>query len=184
MDLSHHQISIVQHAQQILHDAGVPIDVLTPSSSTPSSRSSTPTSRSTTPSSLAPCPAVSSSLYIPAPARQYTPNEIAQSRHRINRRSSASSWIEHPMNAIVEYPQTGEREDEAVVHFFLVDPRDFVHPRSSFQYSLGDAHGGRKGVQCSLLHDASGGSIRCDVYKASCTFFVTLSSYYANYHSE
>ena len=161
-----------------------PVEVLTPSSSTPSSHTSTPTLRPTTPSFLTPCPAVASSLYIPAPACQYTPGEIAQSHHQINRHSSTSSWIEHPMNTIVEYPQTDKREDKTVAHFFPVDPHNFVHPRSSFQYSLGDAHSGRKGVWCYLLRNTSGKPIWYNIYKASCKFLMLFLSRHANYHLE
>lgn len=181
MPLSEFQQSAIQRANDILQDAQVPVEMLASASppsvsdSQQSSHASTPFSRSVTPSSLVPCPAVSYSQYIPPPARKYTPAEIAKSLNRINRRVDAHSWIEHPLDAIVEYPQTGENLGEAVAHFFPIDPMNYVHPKLAFQYLLGDSHGGRKAVQCHLL----GGRVKCDVLNTSCMFFFLVSLYQA-----
>lgn len=76
--------------------------------------------------------------------------------------------VNHPPGAIVEYPQTGSFDGQAVAHVFPVDPTTFVNPKASFQYSLGDSHGGRPGVMCNLLRDDAGNPVICNRLKTSC----------------
>lgn len=118
--------------------------------------------------------AVQGSRYIPPPARLYTPDEVTEGRNRINRLLTADAVVEHPAGAIVEYPQTGASDNERIAHVFAIDMEPdtyFDSPQSSFQYSLGNAHGGRKGVNCHLLRDSDTGTpARCDHLHTSCKF--------------
>ncbi|KAF9220572.1 hypothetical protein BS17DRAFT_769175 [Gyrodon lividus] len=69
---------------------------------------------------------------------------------------------------IVEYPQTGAREGQAVAHIFMIDPATFNHPELSFQYSMGNNHGGHCEVKCDLLCNNTGKTFLCNHLKSSC----------------
>ncbi|KAG2125773.1 uncharacterized protein EDB93DRAFT_1243973 [Suillus bovinus] len=162
MDLSEHQCLAVQRAQSILSDAGF-------------TRSLTPTTLNTSPaaSSIAPLPStepspiVQASNYIPPPARQFTADEISRNAHRVNRQTTVDAIVEHPLGAIVEYPETGSVMGQAVAHIFSISANyithEFDNPKASFQYSFGDGHGGRKNVLCHLLQDSTDGKpVKCN----------------------
>ena len=68
----------------------------------------------------------------------------------------------------MEYPQTGSSDSESITHIFAVDPTNFDHPKASFQYSLGNSHGGHSGVFCGLLRHPSGEPVRCNKLRTSC----------------
>ncbi|KAJ7809872.1 hypothetical protein B0H14DRAFT_2607764, partial [Mycena olivaceomarginata] len=56
-----------------------------------------------------------------------------------------------------------------IAHRFSVDPANFHHPRESFQYSLGDSHGGDSHVHCGqLLLGRTGLPAVCFHKKLSC----------------
>ncbi|KAF9220839.1 hypothetical protein BS17DRAFT_769152 [Gyrodon lividus] len=110
MDLSRSQLNAIKWAQLILDSAGIsPCELellLQPSSrlsSHVSSRSCSPIS--CTP--ITPSPSVLASQYIPPPTRPFTPNELTNHVHKINRNQSVDAFIEHPPGTIVKYPQTG-----------------------------------------------------------------------------
>jgi hypothetical protein len=163
MDLSSDQRTALAQAQAILEGVGLlpNSDLESIVSSRPSSRAS---SRPSTPSYArysTPSPAVSASRYLPPPARLFTQDEIKQRLYKINSKLSVHQIINHPPDAIVEYPQTGESEDVGIAHVFPINPDAFENPKSSFQYSLGDSHGGRPSVTCSLLTDDKGKHVSC-----------------------
>ncbi|KAG0697536.1 hypothetical protein DFH29DRAFT_758842, partial [Suillus ampliporus] len=82
--------------------------------------------------------------------------------------------IEHPISAIVEYPQTGCLSTQSIAHIFHVDPLSFtskssnLHPKSNFQYSLGNGHSGKIIGQCLMLCDAKGRPVSCTKLRTSC----------------
>ncbi|KAF8480676.1 hypothetical protein JB92DRAFT_2837564 [Gautieria morchelliformis] len=88
---------------------------------------------------------------------------------RITRKSTVKLVIDHPVHAILEYPQTGTHLGDAVTHWFPIDWSLFIHPKENIQYSLGDAHGSHRDVQCHLLTDDEGGSpMACYKMKTTC----------------
>jgi len=119
------------------------------------------------------------SCYDPPPARYFTPDELRKGCNRVTRKTSAHKIIEHPLNAIIEYPETGENDGECVAHVFNVDPDSFksTHPKASFQYSLGDGHGGRDGVECHMLRDLQGWPVLCKVFQTNCKCYLLLYSH-------
>lgn len=182
------QRSAVQNAQALLESAGLSprdLDSVSPSPS-PSLPSPLPLSpvhiASTSPhlcTATAPAStqharpsAAISTHYIPPPARPFTDEDRVRNLHRVTRRTSAHAVVEHPIGAIVEYPQTGQRANESVAHVFHIDPttsESFLRPQSSFQYSLGDGHGGQTISQCLMLRNAEGHPVSCSNLKTSCT---------------
>jgi len=167
MDLSMAWREALDRAQAILDEAGLsPRDL--ESMPAPSPTPSLPCA-STSPSlPSVPLPAILASRYIPPPAYPFTDEEIGRDLHRINRHSVVHAIVHHPPGAIMEYPQTGSLDGESIAHIFTVDPTNFDHPKASFQYSLGDNHGGRSGVLCGLLRDTSGKPIKCNKLRTSC----------------
>ncbi|KAG1802907.1 uncharacterized protein HD556DRAFT_1216010, partial [Suillus plorans] len=117
-------------------------------------------------------PEVMAARYCPQPARLFTIDEIAQGCNKVNRETSVDAIIEHPLGAIVEYPQTGSAPGDAVAHIFHVnpDPKLFIHPKSNLQYSLGDSHNGRQNAWCFLLKDPFGKSVLCSKLRTSCEY--------------
>ncbi|KAF8493136.1 hypothetical protein JB92DRAFT_2835234 [Gautieria morchelliformis] len=88
---------------------------------------------------------------------------------RITRKSTVNWVIDHPVHAILEYPQTGTHLGDAVAHRFPIDHSLFIHPKENIQYSLGDAHGSHPDVQFHLLTDDEGGSpVACYQTKTTC----------------
>jgi len=193
MDISVSQRDALSHAREILMNAGLSTAGLDISHTSPFSPSALLSSGSSPyrHSSLLPSNdsrevslSVHGSCYIPPPARPYSPNGIAEGRNRINRVLTANAVIEHPANVIIKYPQTGTFDSKRITHVFTIntDPSAcYDSPQSSFQYSLGNDHGGRKGVKCHLIRDDAGDPIRCDHLHTSCKFlFFTVISHTDN----
>ncbi|KAJ7273845.1 hypothetical protein C8J57DRAFT_1034718, partial [Mycena rebaudengoi] len=95
--------------------------------------------------------AIQGSLYHSPPARAFTAEEIQHDFNCINRQTYVHALLEHPVGAIVEYPETGATAGVRIAHRFSVDPANFSHPKENFQYSLGDSRGGEPYVYCGLL---------------------------------
>ncbi|KAJ7234827.1 hypothetical protein C8J57DRAFT_1531331 [Mycena rebaudengoi] len=102
--------------------------------------------------------AIQGSLYHSPPARAFTAEEIQHDFNCINRQTYVHALLEHPVGAIVEYPETGATAGVRIAHRFSVDPANFSHPKENFQYSLGDSRGGEPYVYCGLLLLGSNGS--------------------------
>ncbi|KAF9232988.1 hypothetical protein BU15DRAFT_66970 [Melanogaster broomeanus] len=181
MSLSNPQLTALHNIQALIQSAGLsPHDLshiaLSPSPSPPAPSIDDDQDRKSAPMvhSLAECsqhPTFTALRYIPPQARFYSLCEIRQGLNRINRKTSASAVVEHPTGAIVEYPQTGAIPGQGIAHIFNVDPTTFspaYHPKASFQYSLGDGHGGHQSVQCLMLRDEQGWPVQCQVLKTSC----------------
>jgi len=182
MGLSSDQRTALAQAQAILEGVGLSpnSDLKSIVSSCPSSRAS---SRPSTPL-LAhysdPSPAVSASRYLLLPARLFTQDEVNQRLYKINSKLSVHQIVLHPPGAIVEYPQTGESDNVGIAHVFPINPDAFENPKSSFQYLLGDSHGGRPRVTCSLLTDDKGEQVSCMRTFFSCRHIV-WSHFCANF---
>ena len=175
MNLSSDQRAALAQARALLEGVGLSPDSDLESIVSPSRPSSRVSSRSSTPSHArysSPSPAVSASRYLPPPARSFTQAEINQRLYKINSKLSVHRIVNHPPGAIVEYPQTGESEDVGIAHIFPINPDAFENPKSSFQYSLGDSHGGRSRVTCSLLTDDKGEQVLCTRTFLSCRYFI------------
>ncbi|KAG1887408.1 uncharacterized protein F5891DRAFT_967475 [Suillus fuscotomentosus] len=176
------QRSAVQNAQALLESAGLSPRDLDSVSPSPSPTPLSPVHIASTPLHLSTvtAPAIQhacshptiSTYYIPPPARPFTDEDRVREFHRVTRRTSAHSLVEHPVGAIVEYPQTGQYANESVAHIFHIDPttsKSSLRPQSSFQYSLGDGHGGKTISRCLMLRDAEGHPVSCTSLKTSCT---------------
>jgi hypothetical protein len=185
MQFSGHQHVAIEQAQALLEGAGLSLadleSVFLPSRSLSclSSRSSTPSLSYSHPS-----PAVVLSRYIPPPAHRFSPEEINGKLHCINSKITTDEIVRHPPGTIVEYPQTGGASSNAVAHVFSVDPDNFQHLKANIQYLLGDSHGGRSGVYCSLLRDDSADLVRCHrlttLYKHLVIYFSSKLLSFAN----
>lgn len=116
-------------------------------------------------------PVFIASTYVPLPACHFTPSEVKQGHHCANHKTSVDAIVEHPKGAIVEYPQTGEFDKGIVAHIFHINPVAFHHLKSSFQYSLGDGHGGLESVKCFMLRDSSNHPVQCKVLKTLCKYY-------------
>ena len=147
------------------------------SSPSPSRPSPVPSAPSPSPSpfpSSSPAPAVLVSHYEAPRSRPFTDDEFKCGAHKATREKSADRVIEHPLDAIVEYPETGNGRDITVAHIFNIRPDSFYHPRFNFQYSLGGEHGGRGEVTCKMLQDALGKPVKCSKLRTTCRSFVFL----------
>ncbi|KAJ7857576.1 hypothetical protein B0H13DRAFT_1640907 [Mycena leptocephala] len=117
------------------------------------------------------CAAVQGSSYQPPAARNFTAEELRRAYDCINRQNYVHALVDHPVGSIVEYPETGASKGVGIAHKFSVDPENFCHPKESFQYSLGDSHGGEPYVHCgTLLLGLDGTPASCFHKKWSCKF--------------
>ena len=175
MDLSSEQREALDCVQAILDEAGLSPRNLESTPSPPPSLSLTSTP--STPLSV-PLPAILRSQYIPIPACAFTAKEIARSLHRVNRHchSDVHRVVHHPLSTVVEYPEIGSVPNDSIVHIFTVNPNKFDPPKASFQYSLGDSHGGCPRTICGLLHDQSDQCVMCKKLTTSCMSPYSFSS--------
>ncbi|KAG8927110.1 hypothetical protein FRC02_008453 [Tulasnella sp. 418] len=89
--------------------------------------------------------------YNPQKARHFTESEIANRMHHVNQKTKVACIIEHPLDAVVEYPETGSKTGESIAHVFAVDPDRFYNPKDNIQYSLGGTHGSSENVKCWII---------------------------------
>lgn len=166
LPLSIPQLTAICAAQATLNSVGLSAATFTPS--TPST--SSPSSRGSTPTSSLPYSEVLAAHYVPPRSRLFTADEIACGQNKVNHETSVDHIVDHPLDMIVDYPETGDALDKAVTHVFSMcdDSEHFVHPRSNFQYSLGDGHGGRQDIVCCLLKSKSGTPVVCHKLRTSC----------------
>lgn len=113
-----------------------------------------------------PLPQVAPASYWPPNARLFTPDEIKEERHKLNKKSRLTRIIEHPLDAVLEYPETTELSSEKIAHVFPIRPDAFRSPHLNIQYSL-NFEGSIDDVSCKLLRDESGTPAQC--YKISNT---------------
>ena len=165
MGLSESQMVTILQAKNILDQAGLSTADLT-FSSDPDYRRLADILTIVTPPQ--PSPAVQGSQYEPPAAQPFSDDDIRKNKNKINRQTSANFFIDHPVGAIVEYPQTASVIGKRIAHRFSINPADFFHPKSNFQYSLGDKHGGHDNVYCYFLRNENGELAKCSHLKTSC----------------
>ncbi|KAF7374227.1 hypothetical protein MSAN_00305500 [Mycena sanguinolenta] len=150
MPLSNAQLSAVYEAKKILAEVGL----TTVPTTSDDHRNYLDVSRiisEALPTSDSTCAAVSGSLYRPLPARPFTEEELQQSLNYINRQTSVHRLVEHPLGAIVKYPETGNSTGVGIAHRFYINARKCYAPHENFQYSLGDSRGGEQDALCGNL---------------------------------
>lgn len=124
----------------------------------------------------------------PAPSRYFTPEEIAIKAHRATRLTPCTKIAQHPLGAVVEYPECGTHEQENILHQFRIDPNPatFVNPRDNIQYPLGSSgsSGGHPNRPCNFITPHGGHAPQkqrpdCTEIGHSCTLSA-LASIFAN----
>ena len=116
-----------------------------------------------------PAPPRISWTYQPQPTHWFMSAERTRGDNGVNRQMKIDAVVYHPLDAIVEYPETGATPGSAIGHIFSVNPQDFHHPRLNIQYSLGGIQGGRAHVTCKFLCDnGSGTESDCKNEKIHC----------------
>lgn len=150
------QLQIISRAQEILQQAGLqPTDILgskfSPEHDT--------------------LPFTCLFEYIAPHPTSYTSEEIASKENCVTRQSNICSIVDHPVGALVEFPQSGDQMDMAIGHRFQINPPNFVSPKNNIQYALGSPSS-HSNVTCLLLHDKTAGEpIQCKQTKLKCRSF-------------
>ncbi|KAG6377393.1 hypothetical protein JVT61DRAFT_15189 [Boletus reticuloceps] len=136
--------------------------VLSPLPSALSSHSNIPVTHSPL------APAILTSCYELPRSHPFITFEISRGLNKVNHKTMVGRIIEHSLNAIVEYLETGDSTDVAVAYIFNINPNNFEHPQLSFQYSLGKGYGGCRNVTCHLLKSKLGAAIVCRKLHTKC----------------
>jgi len=113
--------------------------------------------------------------YTPPAAIYFTLQEIQEKKSRLTRQAYVHAVVEHPLGAIVEYPETGLTSGIGVAHIFPVDldATEFFNPRRNIQYSLGEPQGYHHNVKCHQLRNIETGEpVVCLQEKAGCEYFI------------
>ncbi|KAJ7931892.1 hypothetical protein B0H13DRAFT_1857544 [Mycena leptocephala] len=87
----------------------------------------------------------------------------------LNTRTTLSVLYRHPINAVVEYPETGAQKP--VGHLFQLDPEDWQPPELNIAYSRGAPHGQSlpsRPVYLPLMVDRSGEEVPCIESHSTC----------------
>ncbi|GJJ12556.1 hypothetical protein Clacol_006799 [Clathrus columnatus] len=103
-------------------------------------------------------PLVSNSIdlsYVSPSITYLTSEEILSGKGQLTRQTGVCGIIDHPLGAILEFPETGGQDGVGIAHHFEIDPYDFINPKDNIQYSLGGSHLGHNNVSCCLLFDKS-----------------------------
>lgn len=101
---------------------------------------------------------------------------------QINRQTTLNILYHHPINALVEYPETSE--NGRVGHIFTLDPSTWINPYLNFAYSLGGSHGSSKkgtSVAVSVLVDESGENVPCREMHTTCEYYLLYDLYDFSY---
>ena len=167
----------IAQARTLLQAAGLDISTLTEISSSAQPNREPPLSQHTGVSfpQLPRHPAVAGYHYIPSPLEVHSAE--ASWCAKINRQTTISALVDHPLHVIVEYPETGQSAEQLVAHRFRVNPDDpNDRPHLNFQYSLGGDSGSMGGygdALCgSLLVDSQNQPVSCRYHKRSCMYFM------------
>ncbi|EJD42614.1 hypothetical protein AURDEDRAFT_168425 [Auricularia subglabra TFB-10046 SS5] len=107
--------------------------------------------------------------YSPLRARRWNSDELRvnPSINKCTRQLRCAGIVEHPLGAVVEYPETGSVVGESIAHRFPIDPSSDYRPQGNFQYSLSnERHGSTKEVECLLL--VEGQSVKCKSVEYGC----------------
>ncbi|KAJ7059864.1 hypothetical protein C8F01DRAFT_1253960 [Mycena amicta] len=85
----------------------------------------------------------------------------------ISSRTTLSVLYEHPIGAVVEYPETSASPNEPVGHLFHMDLKNWSCPSLDIAYSRGEPNGQSK-QDCDLLLDRAGNRVRCIMKSSTC----------------
>lgn len=133
------QLDAIRHAQEILQQAGLQrTDILEVDSPVP----------------IQTFPSLN---YTSPHAVIFTPEELRQGKGRVTTRSQVQGLVDHPIGAVLEFPETGSDMGIAIGHRFRVSTPDFVNPKNNILYSLGGKRSIHRGVRCFLLLDKTTG---------------------------
>lgn len=106
--------------------------------------------------------------YFPLPSTPVTPQQQQSKTNAINSRSTVTSIVHHPINSVLQYPETTESRKDLLAHIFTVDPSAFRDPRLNVQYSL-DVQGSKEDQTCRLLGCGDDGKgVLCYKYSTRC----------------
>ncbi|KIJ50592.1 hypothetical protein M422DRAFT_245222 [Sphaerobolus stellatus SS14] len=109
--------------------------------------------------------------YIASLAAPYTSEDMHSGRNRTTYKACAQKFIQHPENAIVEYPETGSFNGEAIVHIFPLPPgtsQEDFDPKLNIQYGIWGKHGSRPNVRLFLFPQEDKSFPLCSQFKAEC----------------
>lgn len=165
------QQQAIAQARQLLQAAGLDISTLKglATSARPDREPTQDLSHTDHLSTRFPHPAVAGYRYVSSPLEVHSAD--VSWCPKINRQTTISALVDHPLNAIVEYPATGQSAEQLVAHRFTVNPGDpNDRPHLNFQYSLGgNSRGGYGDAYCgSLLVDSEHQPVPCRYHKRSC----------------
>lgn len=90
--------------------------------------------------------------YFPQPAHVLTGEERDNGKDRMTQKMRVTAIAYHPLDAVLEYPETSTSPSQRVAHVFAVDPAAFRNPKLNIQYSL-LSKGGTENVKCRLLEN-------------------------------
>ena len=96
---------------------------------------------------------------------------LPHTTYQLNRKGYVHAILDHPLGAVVEYPQSGHSPGQAVAHRFTVDSFNCINPRDNIQYSLGGTtavKGSRPKGNCYLFSSAMGKPLPCIVTHIGC----------------
>ena len=177
--LSDVQLAAVEKAKALLLSAGLKSDFEVQPTWTLQTPALLPSSLSTCthdqPLSLSPATQAPSAIYsaYQAPAaRPFTEEELSMEMHIINRQLQANALVDHPLGAVVEYPESNSATS-VIAHRFAINPQQLSdhHPKSNVQYSMGGFHGAENDVYCGkLLCDNNDRAVYCQKVKTSCSY--------------
>lgn len=108
--------------------------------------------------------------YVSPPATPFTAEDIRIGRHRVTREQTVQAFIEHPYNAIVEFPQSGASSGESVAHRQKIDTNHYMDPRDNVQFSIYKHHSTRKIKGCFMLDPSTEGNkpMECMKFTGDC----------------
>ncbi|KAJ4463608.1 hypothetical protein C8R41DRAFT_872387 [Lentinula lateritia] len=88
---------------------------------------------------------------------------------KMNRKTTISTVYKYPIDATLEYPETGATQEEVVGHLFEMKLEEWVSPSRDFAYSRGGPRGkGREFVTNPLLVDSIGEMVPCITRHSTC----------------
>ncbi|KAJ3740786.1 hypothetical protein DFH05DRAFT_1404766 [Lentinula detonsa] len=118
---------------------------------------------------LNPAPANCSSDVHPgyslAPARQ-----LIHRDYKLNSKTTLSVVYLYPPGSVVEYPETGQLDDQSVGHLFHLDPKGWAKPSLDFLYSRGEPRGYSRGNVSTplLVSSITGQEVPCTSRYSTC----------------
>lgn len=118
---------------------------------------------------LLPLPKSSSIIYHPPASTSFSSEAIFRRENRVTSKTTTQKIVKHNRFAVVEFPETGESEKEAVAHIFPVSSEQEFDPKLNLQYSIWGKHGSHENVTCYLLRDRETSMPpKCHQFKAEC----------------